>query len=98
MKVDLTSMTENLLSGNFKVPDYGQPKEPDYTGMEVKEIDYVLLEDAKVSLIHAKALVKSLKKIYGYEPSIFSGGWELHQCLGNAADIVEKLESLLEDE
>jgi hypothetical protein len=98
MKVDLTSMTENLLSGNFKVPDYGQPSEPDYTSAEVKETDPVLIQDAQQALGFAKALVRVFRKIKGYEPSIFSGGWELSECLGDAADIVEKLEGLIEEE
>jgi hypothetical protein len=86
------------VANNFKVPDYGQPKEPDYTGMGVKETDPILLEDAGAALILARTLVIALKKIYGYEPSIMGQGWELDGCLGKAMDIVEKLECLLEEE
>jgi hypothetical protein len=86
------------VASSFKVPDYGQPSEPSYTGVRVKETDPILIEDAKSALVHAKALVKTLKKIYGYEPSIFNNDWELSECLGEAADIQEKLEGLIEDE
>ena len=79
-----------------KTPDYGQPAEPSYTGTGEKETDPVLIEDCRAALIHAKSLAKVLRKIKGYEPSIFGQGWELDGCLGNAADIVEKLEGLIE--
>jgi hypothetical protein len=98
MRIDLANMAERIMSGKFYVPDYGQPSEPDYTGAEVKETDPVLIQDAGAALILARGLVIALKKIYGYEPSIMSQGWELSGCLGDACDIVEKLESLLEEE